>query len=155
MDSTNKSLSLVSSGEQEQISRLLLAWLNQFPDKPVSLINYEFLKDGEPSMALSTIQGAYKTRKFITGGYGAQYQFKVIYRVQPTTNNDRLKADEFLNSFGDWVVWRCEDLQELPVLGDGIRCLKVEATTRSSLFARYENGDEDHQILMNMIYEVI
>ena len=155
MDSTNKTFSLVSSGEQDQVSRLLLAWLNQFPDKPVTLINYEFLKDGEPSMALSTIQAAYKTRKYITGGYQAQYQFKVIYRVQPSTNNDRLKADELLNSFGDWVVWRCEDLQEFPVLGDGVRCLKVEATTRSSLFGRYENGDEDHQILMNMIYEVI
>lgn len=151
MDSTNKTLSLVSSGEQEQISRLLLAWLNQFPDKPVSLINYEFLKDGEPSMALSTIQAAYKTRKFITGGYEAQYQFKVIYRVQPTTNNDRLKADEMLNALGDWTTTR----EDLPILGDGVRCLKVEATTRSSLFARYENGDEDHQILMNMLYEVI
>lgn len=151
MDSTNKPRSLVSSVEQEQISRLLLAWVNQFPDKPVSLINYEFLKDGEPSMALSTIQAAYKTRKFITGGYEAQYQFKVIYRVQPTTNNDRLKADELLNSLGDWATAR----EDLPILGDGVRCLKVEATTRSSLFARYENGDEDHQILMNMLYEVI
>ncbi len=151
MASTTKSLSLVSAGEQEQISRLMLAWVNQFPDKPVSLINYEFLKDGEPSMALSTIQAAYKTRKFITGGYEAQYQFKVIYRVQPTTNNDRLKADELLNSLGDWATAR----ENLPVLGNGVRCLKVEATTRSSLFARYENGDEDHQILMIMNYEVI
>ena len=151
MDSINKTFSLVSSGEQEQISRLMLAWVNQFPDKPVSLINYEFLKDGEPSMALSTIQAAYKTRKFITGGYEAQYQFKVLYRVQPTTNNDRLKADELLNTLGDWATTR----EDLPVLGDGIQCLKVEANTRSSLFARYENGDEDHQILMNMFYEVI
>lgn len=151
MDSTSKNISLVSSVEQEQISRLLLAWLNQFPGKPVTLINYEFLKDGEPGMALSTIQAAYKTRKYITGGYQAQYQFKVIYRVLPSTNNDRLKADELLNTFGDWASAR----EDLPVLGDGVRCLKVEATTRSSLFGRYENGDEDHQILMNMFYEVI
>lgn len=151
MTSTNKPVSLVSSGEQEQISRLLLAWLNQFPDKPVTLINYEFLSDGVPSMALSTIQAAYKTKKYITGGYQAQYQFKVIYRVQPSTNNDRLKSDELLNALGDWAT----DRADLPALGDGIRCLKVEATTRSSLFARYENGDEDHQILMNMMYEVI
>ncbi len=151
MDSTSKSVSLVAAGEQEQISRLLLAWINQFPDKPVSVINYEFLRAGEPSMALSTIQAAYKTRKYITGGYEAQYQFKVLYRVQPSTNNDRLNADELLNTFGDWATAR----KDLPVLGEGIRCLKVEATTRSSLFGRYENGDEDHQILMNMMYEVI
>lgn len=151
MASDQKTYGLVTMTEQEQISRVLLAWLNQFQDKPVIVINYEFLKDGEPSMALSTIQAAYKTKKYITGGYQAQYQFKVIYRVQPSTNNDRLKADELLNGLGDWANTRVD----LPVLGEGVRCLKVEATTRSSLFARYENGDEDHQILMNMTYEVI
>lgn len=151
MASEKKTYGLVTATEQEQISRVLLAWINQFPDKPVSLINYEFLRDGEPSMALSTIQGAYKTKRYITGGYEAQYQFKLIYRVQPTTNNDRLKADELLNGFGDWATTR----NDLPVLGTGIRCIRIEANTRSSLFARYENGDEDHQILMNMIYEVI
>ncbi len=148
MASTN---SIVTLTEQEQISRVLLAWINQFPDKPVKLINYEYLKDGEPSMALSTIQAAYKTKRYITGGYQAQYQFKVIYRLQPSTNNDRLKADELLNGLGDWATTR----SDLPSIGSGIRCLKVEANTRSSLFARYESGDEDHQILMNMTYEVI
>lgn len=141
---------LVSAVEQDQISRMLLVWVNQFPDKPVPTINYEFLKDGEPSMALSTIQAAVKLRSYITGGYQAQYQFKVIYRVQPSTNNDRLKADELLDNLGDWVTGR----KDLPDLGAGIKCTKVESTTRSSLFGRYENGDEDHQILMNMIYEV-
>lgn len=148
MASTNN---IVTLAEQDQISRLMLAWVNEFPEKPVSLINYEYLKDGVPDMALSSIQAAYKTKRYITGGYQAQYQFKVIYRVQPTNNNDRLKADELLNRFGDWAMTR----SDLPALGSGIRCLKVEATTRSSLFGRYENGDEDHQILMNMTYEVI
>lgn len=152
MASTNENVSLVAAGEQEQISRFLLAWLNEYPDKPVSIINYEFLKDGDPGMALSTIQAAYKVKKYILGGYQAQYQFKIIYRVQPgNSNNNRLQADELLNAMGDWATAR----QDLPSLGDTIRCLKVEATTRSSLFGRYDNGDEDHQILMNMFYEVI
>lgn len=151
MDLTSKTVSTVALKEQEQISRLLLAWLNQYPDKPVTLINYEYLDDGA-SMALSTIQAAYKTKKYITGGYQAQYQFKVIYRLSPgSSNNNRLKADELLNALGNWATTR----ENLPVLGDGIRCLKVEATTLSSLFARYDNGYEDHQILMNMYYEVI
>lgn len=149
MDSTNKTL--VSSVEQDRISRHLLAWLNRFPGKPVQSVNYEFLRDGEPGLALSTIQAAYKIRNYILGGYQAQYQFKLIYRVQPETTNDaRLKADEVLNAYGDWAT-----SEQVPELGEGIRCLRIEANTRSSLFARYENGDEDHQILMNMIYEVI
>lgn len=100
-------------------------------------------------MALSTIQSAYIVKRYILGGYQAEYQFKVIYRVKPGNSNDqRLKADEFLNALGDWVE------SGVPDIGPNRRVIRVEATTRSSLFAVYENGDEDHQILMKMNYEV-
>ena len=102
-------------------------------------------------MALSTIQAAYIVRKYILGGYQAEYQFKVIYRMKPGNSNDkRLKADELLNAFGDWSA-----NETPPDIGDGRRVIRIEPTTRSSLFAVYENVDEDHQILMKMNYEVI
>lgn len=102
-------------------------------------------------MALSTIQAAYIVRKYILGGYQAEYQFKVIYRMKPGNSNDkRLKADELLNALGDWAA-----IEPPPDIGDGRRVIRIEPTTRSSLFAVYENGDEDHQILMKMNYEVI
>ena len=151
MDLTNKNVYLVTAMEQDKISRVLLSWLNEYPGLPVR-INYEFLGDGVPSMALSSIQGATKTKRYITGGYDAQYQFKLIYRVQPGVSNDsRLSADEDLDAIGDWACSRAD----LPDLGVGISCLRIESNARSSLFGRYENGDEDHQILMTMTYEVI
>lgn len=102
-------------------------------------------------MALSTIQAAYIVKKYILGGYQAEYQFKVIYRMKPGNSNDkRLKADEMLNALGDWVA-----SEKPPAIGDGRKVIRIEPTTRSSLFAVYENGDEDHQILMKMNYEVI
>lgn len=102
-------------------------------------------------MALSTIQAAYIVKKYILGGYQAEYQFKVIYRMKPGNSNDkRLKADELLNALGDWAASEAP-----PDIGDGRRVIRIEPTTRSSLFAVYENGDEDHQILMKMNYEVI
>lgn len=135
-----------------QINRVMAAWLYQFPNKPEGLKNnFEYLLDGVPNMALSTIQGTVIVEKYILGGYKGQYQFKVIYRAQPTTNNERLKMDEFLDELGNWAATR----EDLPVLGDGARCIKIDAPSQSTFFARYENGDEDHQILMNMFYEVI
>lgn len=145
---------LVSAAEEDKISRAMLVWLNTWPDKPVDLIRYEFLPadvgaDGE--MALSTIQSTYIIRRYIYGGYLAEYQFKVIYRLKVGTSNDkRLKADELLNGLGDWVTE-----QPRPDIGDGRHIIRIEPTTRSSLFAIYENSDEDHQILMKMNYEVI
>jgi hypothetical protein len=145
-----KTTTLARTNEEDTISRKVLVWVNTFPDTPVAIINFENLAADQESMALSTIQSAYITKRYITGGYRAEYQFKVIYRVKPANSNDkRLKADELLNRLGDWAR------TETPNIGEGFVSLKVEPTTRSSLFAAYDNGDEDHQILMKLTYEVI
>ena len=139
----------IPAAEEDQISRKMLVWLNTFPQKPVDLIRFEFLPADSAAMAMSTIQAAYIVKKYILGGYQAEYQFKVIYRIKPGNSNDkRLKADELLNALGDWA------LTQTPDIGTGRRVIRVEPTTRSSLFAMYDNGDEDHQILMKMNYEV-
>lgn len=139
----------VSASEEYQVSRKLLVWLNTYPEKPVDLIRFEFLPADTTSMAMSTIQAAYILQKYILGGYKAEYQFKLIYRIKPGSSNDkRLKADELLDALGDWTIG------QRPDIGEGKMVVSVEPTTRSSLFAVYENGDEDHQILMKLTYEV-
>ena len=143
---------LAAAEEVDKISRSMLVWANTFPEKPVDIIKYEFLsadQGDETGMALSTIQGTYITRRFITGGYQGEYQFKLIYRIKPGRSNDkRLEADEVLNHFGDWAR------HNLPDLGGEIGALRVEPTTQSSKFAAYEDGYEDYQILMKLTYEV-
>lgn len=139
----------VSAAEEYQVSRKLLVWLNTYPEKPVDLIRFEFLPADTTAMAMSTIQAAYILQKYILGGYKAEYQFKLIYRIKPGNSNDkRLKADELLDALGDWTIG------QRPDIGEGKTVISVEPTTRSSLFAVYENGDEDHQILMKLTYEV-
>jgi len=139
----------VSAAEEYQVSRKLLVWLNTYPEKPVDLIRFEFLPADTTAMAMSTIQAAYILQKYILGGYKAEYQFKLIYRIKPGNSNDkRLKADELLDALGDWTIG------QRPDIGEGKTVVSVEPTTRSSLFAVYENGDEDHQILMKLTYEV-
>lgn len=140
----------VSSYEQEQVSRGLLAWLNQYPDFPsdIKRFDFEFLEDDRPCMALSTIQGTYITKRYVGGDYMAEYQFKLIYRGQPTTNGDRLKMDEALDAIGDWAAHR----RDKPDIGQDKQMQRLVVNARSSLFGRYENGDEDHQILMTMTY---
>lgn len=151
-DRTQKPRSLVSQKEAEEISRRMAAWVNTFPEKPVDIINYEFLRveNGEETgMELSTIQGTYITKRYILGGHQAEYQFKLIYRIKPGNSNDkRLAADELLNRFGDWAR------EEQPDLGDNIQPLRIEPTTQSSKFAAYEDGYEDYQILLKLTYEV-
>lgn len=147
-----KQRTLVSGAEEDKISRSMMAWINAYPDLPQSItrVDFEQLPADKPGMSLSVTQGTYITRAYITGGHEAQYEFTVLYRIKPGTSNDaRLKADEALNAFGDWA------LNNWPDLGAGIRVTKLEITARAALLVPYENGSEDHQILMILNYEVI
>lgn len=145
----NRPAPMVAAEEAARLSRSVLVWLNTFPELPVGVIDYEYLSDA-PCMALSTVQGASVVRRYITGGYQAEYTFKVVYRIRPGKSMDkRLKADELLDRLAAWAEG------QRPELGAGIRPLRVEAVALSTLFARYESGEEDHQILMKLTYEVI
>lgn len=151
MNSDKKPIELVAQEEEDKISRHVLKWLNTFPEIPDSIdtIKYEFLEDDSPGMALSTVQGTYIIERNIIGGYTAEYSFKLIYRIKPGNSMDkRLKADELLNRMGDWAA------NHKPHIGEGLVVQSVEPTTRSSLFSMYENGDEDHQIFMRLLYKV-
>ena len=151
MDS-EKEKKLVSSEEEQDISRKMMVWVNSFSDDdlPAVTINYEFLAADSASVALSVIQGAYITKRYLLGGHEAEYQFKIIARIKPGGSNDkRLRADAVLNRFGDWAI------QNYPSLGNGVRVRRMEAVSRAAVFAMYQGGWEDHQILMKMKYEVI
>lgn len=141
---------LTAAQEEQAVVRSVMVWINTYSVLPVSIINFEQLRPDASSMALSVIQSARIVRRYINGGHEGELQFKLIYRLKAGTSNDaRLKADELLNAIGDWAA------SNPPSLGDNITVRKVEATTRSALFAVYENGDEDHQIMMKLNYEVI
>lgn len=151
MDS-EKQKKLVSAEEEQDISRKIMVWANSYTDEdmPAATINYEFMPADSTGMALSLIQGTYITRKYIMGGHEAEYQFKLIARIIPGSSNDkRLRVDAMLNRFGDWAA------KNYPSLGDGVRVRRMESASRAAMFARYEDGSEDHQILMKMTYEVI
>ncbi len=151
MSSEDRAVEYLTPLEEDKVSRQLLIWLNTFPDIPVDVasIQYETLDADKPGMALSTIQGTYIVERNIIGGYTAEYQFKLIYRLKPGRSMDtRLKADEILDRLGDWAS------AQRPDIGEGLRVQDMEQTTRSSLFAALKDGWEDHQIFMRMTYQV-
>lgn len=151
MNSEKKPRAMAAASEREKIDRNVLVWLNTFPERPVATITTgSHLPADEAGMALSSITSAYIDKAYITGGYQAEYQFKVIYRIKPGNSIDKsLRADELLNRLGEWAI------SNKPDLGKGIQVIKVGPASQAELYAPYENGDEDHQILMKLTYEVI
>ena len=150
MSSNEKQRLSVSAAERIKIDRKVLAWLNQYPDLPVAVVKTQpQLPINEKGMAISASTNAYYSRRYIMGGYEAEYSFQIIYRVKPGDSmNARLEALEALNQMGDWCS------ANFPDLGEEIRVLKVTPTSSSELYAPYENGDEDYFIEMTLTYEV-
>lgn len=150
MNLNENQVRVYSKQEQEDLNRRILIWLNTYPDNPVALVDYESkLAADAPGMALSLIQNSYTPRYDILGNYDTDYQFKVIYRIKPGNSTDkRLKADEVLDAIGEW------SRTQFPDIGENRTVVSIEPVTRSAFFAIYENGDEDHQIMMKMTYHV-
>ena len=133
--------------ESEQVARAVRTWLNQYPEKPARMVDVEYL--GETTgLTISTVQAAYKTRRYITGGYQAQYQFSILYQSIPTTANERLEMDEILNNYAAWAE------ATSPVLPEGCVLLRCTRNTNAALLGRDANGAEVHQILFTLLYEV-
>lgn len=150
MSSNDKPKISVSAAERSGIDRKVLAWLNQYPELPVAVVKTEpQLPLNEKGMALSASTNAYYSKRFILGGYQAEYSFRIIYRIKPGDSmNARLEALETLNTMGDWCS------ENHPDLGEEIRVLRVSPTSSAELYAPYENGDEDYFIEMSLTYEV-
>lgn len=140
---------LVSAEENAAVARAVRQWLNTFPEKPCTKVDFEWLGKSD-GLCTSTIQAAYKTRQYIDGTYQAQYQFKIIYRTTATSADERMAADEILDKYGAWAVNNADALEI-----DGLRIVKVKRDMAAALFTRYDGDVEDHQILMTLLYEVI
>lgn len=153
MSSEDRPIEFVAAREEAGISRNLIIWLTkwlgQAPDAPEAIerIDYEFMPAKKVCMALSLIQGAYVAERFIDGSYIAEYQFKIIYRLNPSSQNRRLEADELLDELAAWAGG------QTPFIGDGLEVQEIEQTTTSALFAIMDGGWEDHQIFMRMTYK--
>lgn len=147
-----KPRSFVSTAEEEDVTRTVLSWLNSSPKLPAGAMRYMLLEAGTPNMALRISQSPYKAAEYITGGYRAQLNFSIVYRVQPgDSGNERLQADKALNSLAEWAA----DSANAPALGEKYSNVIVKQESRARLTAAWETGDEDHSVELNLTYEVI
>lgn len=151
---TSKPVSYTTPAETDDMTRKVLRWFTRYDGLPKDInggiIKPEpMLEPGVPGMMLTVIQSSI-IHRYIVGGHQTEYQFGIIYRIQPGKSMDeRLKAIQELNKLGDYAV------TTFPDFGDGIVFNKCEVTSQAALFATYDNNDEDYQLLAKLTYEVI
>lgn len=152
MNYKEKPVTFASNGEKADLDRLVLIWANKYPEIPenVDLIKFEYFSAKTVGMALSSAQGAVITKKYVCGGYQAEYSFEIHYQIEPpgTSDDKRLKAVERLNEFADWAC------NQRPDIGEGRRALRVETTALASYLGATSDRYEDYMIPLKLIYEV-
>lgn len=148
-----KKLSAVPVSEASKVYRAIKQWLDTYTGSPAERMNYEYLpEDGGLTLTIDNA-GAMKTREYILGGYEAQCRFQIVYRVICSTNDERMKADEVLNSYGDWCEKNLATLQIPAAEGKTARPIKCLPNNVSAILAR-ENNIEIHSISITLTYEV-
>ena len=140
----------VSSRVTEQVVENVKTWLNTCTLKPFTF-SYEDLPANDAGICLSSRQTAYYLKRYIMGGYKAQYQFQLIYRILPTSDTETVDAIELLNSIADW----CEDnASSLVVVGTTV-AQKITKDTNASVLAVYEDGARDYDVSLTLTWEVL
>lgn len=139
---------VLGADETDNITKQLLDWLNDYPDKPCE-INFEHLPADEMGMCLSTSSAASVTNRYILGGYRARYQFDILYRVAPSDNTDRLDAAETLNHLAAWFLESGFTLDAPAAVRD------VQLNNQASAVAITEDGETVYKITLTLIWEVV
>lgn len=149
MDNRDESYELVDQSEEDTITRQILIWLNTCPDLPTELVTYEGIQPDQEILCLSVIPGVRIISQNIIGGYTAECQFTLIYRVKPDGSPDvRLRADETLESIARWAK------RNPPKMGETIQTQAVTVQSRAAVLAQFEDGNEDHTVTLAVQYYV-
>ena len=129
--------------------RAVLNWLNTCTEMPAGLTaSFEDLPENDVGICLSTEQAPVYAARYIAGGYRAQYDFRIIYRVLPSDDGDMLDAVEALTDVCAW----CETAAP-PDLDNAVN-EKITRTSDVAVLAVYEDGTSDYGASLSLTWEV-
>jgi len=129
--------------------RSVRTWLNACTELPSGMtVSFEDLPENDVGICLSTEQAPVYAARYIAGGYRAQYDFRIIYRVLPSDDGDMLNAVEDLTDICAW----CETTAP-PNLDNAVN-EKITRTSDVAVLAVYEDGTSDYGASLTLTWEV-
>ena len=146
----NEAPSLLPTAAQRNVQRAVKTWLNtctQLPDGAGG-VTFEDLPENACGICFATVQAPYYAARYILGGYRAEYNFRIIYRVLPSDDGDMLDAVEALTDVAAWC-----DTAEPPEI-EGADNARVTVTSDAAILAAYEDGSNDYSVNLTLTWEV-
>ena len=127
--------------EYDKVGEMLLELIKACPEVPKDLkdkeegILYQSMSTGR-CLGIITLPGAKYVKKNVLGGFTAQAGFRVAYKSLPTTNQQRIDAQNTVDQIMGWL----EDVKGLPGLTGNRTVTKITAS--SSFASKDEVGDD-------------
>lgn len=140
---------LLATAAAAAVQRTVRSWLNSCPARPIGLaFTFENLPENDAGLCFTTVQAPAYAARYITGGYRAEYKFRLIYRVLPSDDGDMLDAVETLTAIGAW----CETAAAPEIAGAVNE--HVNRNTDAAILAAYEDGCSDYGLELTLTWEV-
>lgn len=140
----------LSAKEYEVIGNALWELVKSYPremEDPNVIAQYDAL-GAESSLAVLVDGGRYK-KKYISGSFIAEVNFRVAYKSSPTTSPDRIDAQAFVGRIVSWL----ETTNNLPLLTDSREITKI---TLQNMPYKYESEtDKSIVYAANAVMEYI
>lgn len=140
---------LLSRAEAQEVHHAVKTWLNTCTELPIGVaVSFENLKENDVGLCFSTDQSPVYAARYITGGFRAQYQMQIIYRVLPTDDSDVLAAVDDLTAISAWCA---ENADALAITG--AVNVRIERTSDAAVLAVYEDGTSDYGCGITITWE--
>ena len=133
--------------EQSRMLKTVYQYVNGYEKLNGLEVCFESFEDNGASLGLFSSQGAIVVKRFVTGGFRGMLPFCLVYRSNPTNDNQRLKKPEFLNNIADWLV----DSDNYPKLKN-IEIEGIEQTSVPFQSNTDESGVSDYMVTFNLYY---
>lgn len=102
----NEEVNPLSKKEYDAIGWALFETIAAYPNLPADVkLDYQSL-DGTDHIGFFTSPGGKFLWEDVTGGFGAQLPFNVVYKFNATANGQLLKAEDVLNGIADYLQER-------------------------------------------------
>lgn len=131
--------------EYDKVGDMLLELIGECPKVPEDLkdkeegILYQSMSTGR-CLGIITLPGAKYVKKNVLGGFTAQVSFQIAYKSLPTTNQQRIDAQNTVDQITGWL----EDVKGLPGLTGSRTVTKI---TASSSFASKDDVGDDKSVV--------
>ena len=139
----------IAAAAARSVHAAVKTWLNSCTELPQGIgVSFEDLPANAVGICFSTDQSPVYAARYIGGGYKAQYQFQVIYRVLPSDDGDMLDAVALLTDISAW----CETAA--PPAIEGAVNIKIERTSDVAVLGVYKDDSTDYGCGITITWEV-